>query len=163
MNPSDSILTQGLEAECLEFIHRSGLKLTAPRRIILRSALSAQGVFDAEDLLAIARKEDGLISLTTVYRTLPILLKSGIIRRCHFDSEKHYYELNAVAKKKISLVCLEEESSIEIEDDCLWLRLQFLARQKGYLAKNIDVRIEAERADDATDRSLQSDSQGTEP
>lgn len=138
--------TQELEAECLEFITKSGLKLTEPRKIILRAALASEGDFDAEELQKLAHEEDKLISLATIYRTLPILLKSGILRKSDSDSEKQHYELNIDAKKSIKLICAEDDSIVELEDDCLWLRLQFLAKQKGFIAKNIDIRIDVERS-----------------
>ena len=125
-----------LEAECFEFIKREGLKLTEPRRIILKSALRFDHSYDAEELLAVARKADALISLTTVYRTLPILLKAGIVRKVDSESDKQKYERNTDSKRDISIRCEETGEVVLIEDDCLRLRLQFLAKQKGFIARN---------------------------
>ncbi len=136
-----------LELECLAFIERSGLRLTIPRKVILRAVLQMEGPFDAEQLLAEARNEDRLISLTTVYRTLPILMQGGIVRKTlHNEDDKQTYELNSDAQKTITLQCDEEGTTLQIADDCLWLRLQFLAKQQGYIARNIDIRIQAEKA-----------------
>ena len=135
-----------LEAECLEFIKREGLRLTEPRKVILRAALNFENAFDAEDLLAESRSLDPLISLTTIYRTLPILLKAGIIRKVDSDSDKQEYERNTDSKRSITIRCAETGESVTIEDECLRLRLQFLAKQKGFIAQNINVRIDAIKA-----------------
>ena len=135
-----------LEAECLEFIKREGLRLTEPRKVILRAALNFENAFDAEDLLAESRSLDPLISLTTIYRTLPILLKAGIIRKVDSDSDKQEYERNTDSKRSITIRCAETGESVKIEDECLRLRLQFLAKQKGFIAQNINVRIDAIKA-----------------
>ena len=139
---------QRLEAECLEFIKREGLRLTEPRRVILSAALIFDKPFDAEDLLAQSRSQDPLISLTTVYRTLPILLKAGIIRKFDSESDKQQYERNTDSKRSIVIRCTETGEAVTIDDDCLRLRLQFLAKQQGFVAKNITVKIDAVRAAD---------------
>ncbi len=145
MQPEESN-GRDLEKACIAYIQESGMRLTEPRRVILRAALGLKDAFDAETLCRLAKKEDPVISLATVYRTLPILLESGIIRKRFSDEDKQLYEGNTHSKGKIIMVSREEGVEIPFEDDCLWLRLQFLAKQKGYIAKNMDIRIEVERA-----------------
>ncbi|MEM9025591.1 MAG: transcriptional repressor [Verrucomicrobiota bacterium] len=140
-----------LEAECFEFIKREGLRLTEPRKVILRCSLQFETPYDAEDLLELSRREDAMISLTTVYRTLPILLKAGIIRKVESNSDKQLYERNTDSRRSIFIRCQETGESVSLDDDCLRLRLQFLAKQKGFVAQDITVRIDAVKAIEESD------------
>src|SRR5262249_42941588 len=60
--------------EALAYLRESGFRVTKPREVIVRSAISFAEPFHAEDLLAKAREVDRLISLATIYRTLPMML-----------------------------------------------------------------------------------------
>ena len=66
--------------EALNYLKEGGFRVTKPREVIVRAAVSFTDPFHAEDLLAKARQLDRLISLATIYRTLPMMLDSHLIR-----------------------------------------------------------------------------------
>lgn len=77
-----------------EYLRKEGLKLTAPRRAILDAILSSNlSHFDADSLhLALYRAGRPRISRATVYRTLKVLVKGGILSKVQFSSSSYFYE-----------------------------------------------------------------------
>jgi len=72
-----------------------GLRMTRQRRTILSVVETAKQHLDASQLLRKARKLDPQIDRVTVYRTLGLLKRHGLIDELdlmHMQGEKHYYE-----------------------------------------------------------------------
>ena len=63
-----------------DFLTSKGLRVTNQRLAIFDAAYEHPDHFTAEDLLARSRKIDDSVSRATVYRALPILTESGLIR-----------------------------------------------------------------------------------
>ena len=68
----------------LDFLARKNLRLTGPRRAIIETVFSTEKHFTAEELLEWARRRDKSVSRATVYRTLPLLTESGLVREMDF-------------------------------------------------------------------------------
>src|SRR5260370_42441811 len=66
--------------EALVYLRESGFRVTKPREVIVRAAISFSEPFNAEDLLSAVRRMDSLISLATGYPTCPLTLDSTLIR-----------------------------------------------------------------------------------
>ena len=64
----------------LDFLQHKKLRITAQRRAIIESAFETEEHFSAEQLLAWSRRRDKSVSRATVYRTLPLLTESGLVR-----------------------------------------------------------------------------------
>ena len=72
-----------------------GLRMTRQRRTILRVVETARQHLDASQILRRARKVDPAIDRVTVYRTLNLLKRHGLIDELdlmHMEGEKHFYE-----------------------------------------------------------------------
>src|SRR5260370_27171406 len=80
--------------EALNYLRVSGFRVTKPREVIVRAAISFTRPFHAEDLLARARQNDRLISLATVQRAFPMLLDSRVIRAVELNREHRNYLLD---------------------------------------------------------------------
>ena len=78
----------------LQFLGRKGLRLTAPRRAIIEAVFSTEKHFTADELLVWARRRDRSISRATVYRTLPLLTQSGLVREMDFGKDHKFYDPN---------------------------------------------------------------------
>src|SRR5947208_16230526 len=77
-----------------ELISR-GLRMARQRRTILSVVETAQQHLDASQLLRRARKNDTGIDRMTVYRTLKMLKRHGMIDELdlmHLQGAKHFYE-----------------------------------------------------------------------
>ena len=130
--------------EALAFLREGGYRVTKPREVILRAALSFTEPFHAEDLLGRAREIDRLISLATVYRTLPMLLDSRLVREVELNREHRYYEVNREqSPAAFHIVCTDCGQVFQVQDECITLRERFLANRLGFKPSKLNVRIEA--------------------
>ena len=78
----------------LDFLARRHLRLTGPRRAIIESVFGTEKHFTAEELLKWARRRDKSVSRATVYRTLPLLTASGLVREMDFGQDHKFYDPN---------------------------------------------------------------------
>src|SRR5581483_11028346 len=72
-----------------------GLRMTRQRRTILSIVETAKQHLDASQILRRARKLDPQVDRVTVYRTLNLLKRQGLIDELdlmHLEGEKHFYE-----------------------------------------------------------------------
>jgi len=130
--------------EALVYLRESGFRVTKPREVIVRAAISFSEPFNAEDLLSAARKMDRLISLATVYRTLPMLLDSRLIREVELNRDHRYYEVNREqSPAAFHIVCSDCRQVLQVQDECITLRERFLANSLGFKPLKLAVRIEA--------------------
>jgi len=93
-----------LIAQCAE----RGIRLTQQRRAILRVMETASKHLDAAQLLRRARAIDPSVDRSTVYRTLSLLKRNGLIDELdlmHIHGEGHYYE-RRVNRDHIHIACL---------------------------------------------------------
>jgi len=133
-----------LQAEWETQITAAKQRVTAPRRTIIRAILAIPASFNAEELLAVARREDALISLATVYRTITLLLDCGLIRKADGDFEKQRYEQGSPVDTRAYVECGDCGRTVPIEDhQCVNLRERFLVKQRGFSMKNMTLRIRA--------------------
>ncbi len=85
-----------------------GIRLTRQRRVLLRVMETAQRHLDAQDLLRRARKIDPRVHRVTVYRTIDLLKRHGLIDELdllHLRGHRHFYESHA-ARDHIHIACL---------------------------------------------------------
>jgi Fur family transcriptional regulator, ferric uptake regulator len=130
--------------EALNYLKEGGFRLTKPREVIVRAAVSFAETFNAENLLAKARRLDPEISLATIYRTLPMLLNSHLIREVELNREHRYYEVNREqSPAAFHIICADCEQVIQVQDECIMLRERFLANSLGFKPLKLNVRIEA--------------------
>jgi Fur family peroxide stress response transcriptional regulator len=69
-----------------------GLKLTAPRRVILEALEGDRSHPSAEQVLARVRKRRPGISFTTVYATLEALVRHGLLSRVTADPSRARFD-----------------------------------------------------------------------
>jgi Fur family peroxide stress response transcriptional regulator len=92
-----------IERRLIASLREKGYKLTAPRReiiAILSRDLTHPG---AMDILQKVRKKTPQISLSTVYYTLDILKKEGLIKELEFYDRDNRYDVNV--EHHINLIC----------------------------------------------------------
>jgi Fur family ferric uptake transcriptional regulator len=63
----------------LDYLKQQGLKWTPEREKVLHEAFATEGLFKPEELAHRLTKEKRQVSKAAVYRTLPILVKAGLI------------------------------------------------------------------------------------
>src|SRR2546426_10739005 len=102
----------------LEFLDRKNLRVTAQRKVIIDTAFSTDQHFTADQLLAWSRQRDKSVSRATVYRTLPLLTESGLVREMDFGKDYKFYDPNYAEHPNHShIICQDCERIVEFESD----------------------------------------------
>jgi Fe2+ or Zn2+ uptake regulation protein len=76
-----------------EMLRAAGCRVTAQRTLLLKLLHDCESHVGADDLYHLARTREPRLSLSTVYRTLDRLKRTGLVRELHLDDEHHHYEL----------------------------------------------------------------------
>lgn len=104
-----------IEDSFTKFLHSEKLRKTPERYAILRKALEMDSHFDV-DALHVAIEADGYhVSRATVYNTVELLEKAGILRKNEFGQNSAIYEVKR--DNHIHLVCKRCGKIREIENN----------------------------------------------
>jgi Fe2+ or Zn2+ uptake regulation protein len=79
----------------MEELTARGVRITRQRRVLVQIIQDSPRHLDARGLLKLAQKAEPDVNLATVYRTLTLLKKKGLIDELdlmHLHGEKHFYE-----------------------------------------------------------------------
>jgi len=99
-----------------EFLTSKGLRVTNQRLAIFDAAYEHPDHFTAEDLLERARAIDDSVSRATVYRALPILTESSLIREVDIGRDFKFYMANKKANTfQAQVICLDCDKIFEID------------------------------------------------
>src|SRR5205809_6147917 len=85
---------QAAKQKFIDFLGQRNLRLTSQRQAIIDSVFSTDEHFTAEQLLEWSRRRDKSVSRATVYRTLPLLTESGLVREMDFGKDYKFYDPN---------------------------------------------------------------------
>jgi len=98
------------------FIAEKGLRATRQRMAVFEAARTIQGHYTAEDLLKKARSLDRSVSRATIYRALPLLVGSNVIREMDVGRDQKYYLAEAgSATFRAQLICENCDSIVEVD------------------------------------------------
>jgi Fur family ferric uptake transcriptional regulator len=96
-----------------EYLKSKELKYTSERNLILKAIFSFHKHFDVEDLFEKLRKQGKDVSRATIYRTIPLLLQSGLITETFRCQDKISYEIIFSKKHHDHLLCVKCGKTIE--------------------------------------------------
>ena len=105
-----------VEEKFKEFIQSKGLKFTPERRTILHQVFENHGHFEVEELLFEMRKKKIRVSKATIYRTVALLVKCGLLREVIFGEKHTHYEHVYGHEHHEHLVCIGCGKIIEFSD-----------------------------------------------
>lgn len=116
-----------------------GLKLTPQRKAILEEVFASHQHFDIEGLFESLRKKGKRISRATIYRTLPLLVESNLIKEAFRSQETVSYEHIFGHDHHDHLLCLKCGRAIEFRDE----KIEELQKSvcKKYSFKPIEHRL----------------------
>ena len=101
----------------ISFLKEQGLRRTSGREEVFREAVATGDHFEPEELAYRLRKKGSRISKATVYRTLPLLVKAGLIKEVIHGEKHHHYEPIHGEKQHDHLICLECGKIVEFEEE----------------------------------------------
>ncbi len=126
------------------FLRLRGLRRTVQRDAIIEAAFGTREHFTAEDLLDLARKRERSVSRATVYRTLPLLVESGLLRELDLGRDQQYYDPNFIQHPNHNhLICLDCDRIVEFEDLHMELLENCISKRLGFTPSVKMIRIEA--------------------
>jgi len=99
-----------------QFLVQRGLRATSQRLAIFDAAFAQDEHFTADQLLDHARALDDSVSRATVYRTLPIMTESSLLREVDIGSGEKFYRTNREGSRTqvAQVVCLDCDRIFEI-------------------------------------------------
>lgn len=118
-------------------VKERGLKASSVRESVARAALSRRGHFTVEDLVRDLRggkteKKDA--HMTTVYRTLPLLVEVGLLQLTLLSKgDEARYERAFEREHHDHLICTECGMVVEFHFEALEVLQRDIAEQYGFL------------------------------
>ena len=107
------------KSQFVNYLKDQGMKWTSERETIFHEVFATEGHFEAEDLAYRLRKKGTRVSKATVYRTLPLLVKTGLLKEViHGEKHKHYEHVHE-EKPHDHLICLKCGRILEFDDESL--------------------------------------------
>ena len=115
------------------YLRKKNLKLTQERRDILDEMSGSERHFGPEELLLQLRDKGKRVSRATVYRTLDLLVNSGVVKRVCLGPQQFYYESIAKKEQRHShLVCLKCGKIVEFSDEVAEGRINQICRENEF-------------------------------
>lgn len=87
------------DVDCEEIFKKNGYRITLPRRLIVQLLKQVAGHPNAKEIYSRINKRHPEIGLTTVYRTLDLLVQLRIINKFDFGDGLARYELSSQCRQ----------------------------------------------------------------
>jgi Fur family ferric uptake transcriptional regulator len=100
-----------------EYIKEKGLRNTPEREAIIDEIFSIHDHFDVDELFLRLRNKKKRISKASLYRTIPLLIDSGLIKEVYFENGHLHYEHIYGHKHHCHLRCVSCGKIVEFADD----------------------------------------------
>jgi len=93
------------ETEFLKRLHEAGLRVTPQREMVLAALHEVEGLVTAEEVHHLVQKSASAVDISTVYRTLDLLVQFGFVAVIEGDDGHRRYELLGLHGPHVHLVC----------------------------------------------------------
>ena len=134
-------MTKAIEA-FQNYLKSKGLKLTRTRRIIFEEIISAGKIHpDAYNLYESLKKKGHQVSLATIYRTLSLLVKSGLVSEINFGEDHAHYEADIHKEGHGHLICLSCGKVREFSHDEIRAILERIGKQMKFKTDRFTVQV----------------------
>ena len=120
-----------------------GYRITPQRQLVLDAVVALQhGTPD--DICAEVQRTASGVNLTTVYRTLPLLTESGLVREMDFGKDYKFYDPNyAEHPNHNHIICNDCEKIVEFESDKIAKIESEITQKLGFAIKAQKLQITA--------------------
>ena len=116
-----------------EFLKSKELKYTSERKSIVKAMFSFYKHFDVEELFEKLRKQRNNVSRATIYRTIPLLIQSGLITETLRCQDKISYENIFNKKHHDHLLCVKCGKIIEFYNEKIEKLQDEVCRQHNFV------------------------------
>ena len=121
------------------YLKEKGLKFTPERETVLREIFSMHRHFDVDSLYLKVRRKDKRLSRATIYRTLPLLVESGLIVETFHCLGKGNYEHIFGHPHHDHMVCIKCNKVIEFRNEKIEKLQEEVCRKYGF--KSIEHKL----------------------
>ncbi len=125
----------------LQLLNQKKLKFTFERRHIFEEIEKLNEHFDADSLYDRLKKKGYRIARDTVYRTLPLLLESGMIQKSAGSGKRDYFERVSIRGHHDHMICIRTGKIIEFHSEEIEKLQEEVARKLGFKIIFHDHRI----------------------
>jgi Fur family transcriptional regulator, ferric uptake regulator len=122
-------------------LKRKSLKLTRERRAIFDRVVRTRGHFDADSLYDAIAQDADHVARGTVYRTIPLLLESGVIQKSVGSGHRDFYEANSGKPHHDHMVCIQCQKVIEFHCDPIEKMQEEVCEKYGFKLAFHDHRL----------------------
>src|SRR5438067_1348841 len=124
------------------FLESKHLRITSQRQVIIETVFGTEEHFTAEQLLAWARERDSSVSRATVYRTLPLLTESGLVREMDFGKDYKFYDPNYAEHPNHShIICQDCDKIVEFDSEKIERLESEISHKLGFEVKSQRLQI----------------------
>lgn len=102
-----------------ELLEKKGLKYTYERKEIFEEVSHLKEHFDADSLYSRFKEKDSRISRDTVYRTLPLLLESGVVQKSAGVGHREFFERVGRKGHHDHMICVQCGKIIEFQCEAI--------------------------------------------
>lgn len=120
------------EQAFVQYLKCEGLSMTPQRKVIVETFLETEGHFSADDLYEKVHGKAGEIGQATLYRTLKLLIESGLADTFDGLDGSVLYEHAFGHSHHDHLICLKCHRKVEIYDPVIEERQEDVARGHGF-------------------------------
>jgi Fur family ferric uptake transcriptional regulator len=122
-----------------DFLKTKGLKLTSPRKVILDTIFTYHRHFNVDALYDVIRKDHQNVSRATIYRTMPLLVESGLIKQSLRCQSKDHYEHIHGHDDHLHLLCIKCGDIIEVDSKTIDAALGKLAKSTKFILNDYNL------------------------
>jgi Fur family ferric uptake transcriptional regulator len=131
-----------------DFLRTNGLKATATRRLIFREIMASTSAHpNADEIHLRLRKKGKPVSLATIYRTLGLLVRSGLVGRVDFGENHAHYEREGLRAGHGHLICLSCGRVLEFADSAVQGALGQIGEEYSFRLDKFSLQIFGSCAD----------------
>lgn len=120
------------EEQFTSFLRARGLTYTPERKNILEEIFSTHDHFDIESIHDRLREKGARISVATIYRMIPLLIESGMIRPATVRRGRPTYEHLFGHRPHHHLICARCGKVVEFRQDAVERLLDRVCQRNGF-------------------------------
>ncbi len=113
------------------FLKEKGYRITREREAIAEAVLQNHGHFDVDELFFHLKSVAG-VSKASIYRTIPILIESGLLVAVYLEDGHMHYERTSESDQHSHLRCIRCGRIFEFTVPELSVLEQSIAAEKGF-------------------------------
>lgn len=124
------------------YLRSHGLKMTRARELVFREILSAPGIHpNADEIRRRLRTKKKVIGLATIYRTLNLLVRSGLVTAVDLGEGHSHFEPEWNETAHGHLICLSCGRVQEFAQAGIQDAIRRIGEEKGYRLDKFSLQV----------------------